>query len=496
MKYYIRLLLFSLGLALLSACQTDDVLTIRADQYGAVGDGVTLNTEVLQRAIDELSDHGGGRLLFTRGKYLTGSLLLRSNIEIRLDEGATLLGSTNPYDYIDLSEEKGAGDNSTTALILASKCHNIRFSGRGNIDGQGRELALNVDSLHHIGELIDQHYNTRRNYPNETARPKLFYITECDSVFVDDLTLGNSACWGLSFDRCHHLRLTGITVHNRVYWNNDGTDMTDCHDVIVRNCQIHSGDDGICLKSYHPDMNQDILIEDCVVSSSSNAIKLGTASWGGFRNITIRNITVFDTFRSAVAVQCVDGGTIDNVLAENIKATNVGSAFFVRLGHRNGDKPGSLSNVTFRNFDVSTVYYRPDIMREQAGPDVGSFHNPFPLSICGLPDAKISNVTAENIRISYPGRATKGMAYIGLYRVKSIDEKADQYPEYSMFGELPSWAFYVRHVDGLNLSDIHLELRDTDFRPAFVFDDVQRLQLSNIQLPEGMTLDSQIFQVE
>lgn len=101
--------------------------------------------------------------------------------------------------------------------------------------------------------------------------------------------------------------------------------------------------------------------------------------------------------------------------------------------------------------------------------------------ICGIPDNCIENVTLENIEVSYPGRASKGMAYVPLWRVKDVPEQIQKYPEFTMFGELPAWALYVRHVKGLTLRNIRFSLRDTDFRPAFVFDDVEDIRKDNVQ---------------
>ena len=115
---------------------------------------------------------------------------------------------------------------------------------------------------------------------------------------------------------------------------------------------------------------------------------------------------------------------------------------------------------------------RPDEAYDLRGPEVDFFHNPFPSSICGIPDNRIENITLENINIQYPGRATKGMAYMPLWRIQDVPEQIDKYPEFTMFGELPSWGFYVRHVDGIHFKNVHLTLADEDFRPPYIFDDV------------------------
>ena len=119
----------------------------------------------------------------------------------------------------------------------------------------------------------------------------------------------------------------------------------------------------------------------------------------------------------------------------------------------------------------------PDIDYKIRGPELSFFHNPFPASISGLPGHYVENVTIENIEISYPGRADKGYAYVPLWNLASVPEQENQYPEFSMLGDLPSWGFYVRHVDGLVLKNVRLSIREDDFRPAYVFDDVKNVRL-------------------
>lgn len=458
--------------------------TLRTDLLQIPADGRTLCTQQLQQAIDDISKKGGGRLVLNKGTYLTGGLVMPSGVELFLEEGATLLGSTNPYDYQPISvthSNDTRNDNASMALIMADGAEHISITGSGTIDGQGLALALHVDSLHHKGERPDPNYNKRRQRPSETARPKLFFLHGCSDVRIDGVHLRNSANWGLSFHLCEQVRLTRLDIENRAYWNNDGIDLTDCKHVLVADCQINSADDGVCLKSYHADSEcYDIEIARCDIRSSASAVKFGTASWGGFRKIHVHDIKVQDTFRSAIAIESVDGGVTDSVLVERIEAKNTGNAFFLRLGQRAGDRPGVLRNVTIRQLKCEVPFGRPDEAYDLRGPEVDFFHNPFPSSISGYPDHRIENVTLEDIEVSYPGRATKGMAYIPLWRVKDVPEQIQKYPEFSMFGELPAWALYVRHVDGLDLRNIRFTLRDADFRPAFVFDDVENMKMENM----------------
>lgn len=456
-------------------------------QQGAVGDGKTLNTKSLQSAIDALHAKGGGQLYFPAGRYLTGSLQLKSNVTLYLEKEAVLLGSTSPYDYPGFSTEKELkvnNDHFDQALIYAEGVENIGITGEGCIDGQGRELALTIDSLHHTGELVDKHYNTYRKRPN--TRPKLLFMRNCRKVELRKTNFRSGAAWGLSFSLCTDLTIDSLHVENRAYWNNDGIDISDCKDVRISNCFINSADDGICLKSHNRGAwNDRVSISNCHIISSASAIKFGTESLGGFKNVTIDNIRIKDTFRSAIAIESVDGAEIENVQVSNVHAVNTGNAIFIRLGHRSGEQPGCLRNVTIKDVYVEVPFGRPDINYDLHGPAVTFFHNPFPSSISGIPGHDIENVKLENIEIVCPGRATRGMAYMSVSRLKDVPENEKGYPEFTMFEELPSWGFYVRHVKGIQMHNIKLRLQEDDFRPAFVFDRVSDVRLSDISLPEN-----------
>jgi hypothetical protein len=463
---------------------------IEVEDYGAVADGETNNTQALQKAIDDVSEKGGGTLVFSKGKYLTGFLHVKSNITLFLNEGAVLLGSTNPEDYEkleieDAPESPKTDDNSKLALLLAHKANNITITGKGTIDGQGRELAFVIDSLHHTGERIDPNYNSGSNRPGETARPKIINFSACLNITIQGVTIKNSSCWVQTYELCENLIIDNVTVESRAFWNNDGMDITDCRNVRITNCDVNSADDGICLKSYYPGYYCDsIYIANCYIRSSASAVKFGTASVGGFKNVTIDNITVKDTYRSAIAIESVDGGFIENVRVSNIIAINTGNAIFIRLGHRAGEKPGTIKDISFKNMVVQVPFGRPDEAYDMRGPELPFFHNQFPSPITGIPGHYIENISLENIEIIYPGRASKGMAYIPLWQLNRVPEKIKDYPEYSMFGELPSWGFYIRHVKGISMKNIKLKLDNYDYRPAFVFDDVQQVILENLDLPD------------
>jgi pectate lyase len=458
--------------------------------YGAIGDGKTLNTQAIQNAINTANLHGGGKVIVPKGIYLIGTIELKSDVELYLQKNATLLGSIHQADYKSLEmegrpETPKKDDNSQLALLVAFKANNISISGKGTIDGQGRELALNIDSLHHAGVAIDPDYNYQQMRPSPLVRPKLVRFSMCKNVTLLGVNCRNPAMWGLSFELCENLKLDSLDIDNRAYWNNDGIDITDSKNVVITNCNVNAADDGICLKSYYPGYYSDsVYIANCTIRSSASAIKFGTASYGGFKNVTIEKIKVYDTFRSAIAIESVDGGFIENIKVSNIIAENTGNAIFIRLGYRDGERPGSIKNVHISDMNVQIPFIRPDINYELRALNKRMHHNPAPSSIVGIPEHYIHDVVIENINISYPGRASKGKAYVPLSRLNQVPEQIKNYPEFSMFGELPAWGFYIRHAKGITMKNINLYLEDKDYRPAFVFDDVIGINMNEIILPK------------
>jgi hypothetical protein len=399
-----------------------------------------------------------------------------------------VLGSTNRFDYTGLKR--------WLALILADGQADIAITGRGTIDGQGRELALNTDALYHAGKIEDPNYSHRRRRPYEAQRPQIIELVNCQRIKISGVTMRNASCWVQTYSLCQDLTIDRIWVESNAFWNNDGLDIEDCQNVRITNCDVNAADDGICLKSEFKDAgNENIYIADCRVRSSASAVKFGTASHGGFRNVTVRNISVYDTYRSAIALESVDGGVLENIDIADIYARNTGNAIFIRLGHRNVDgEVGAAKNIRIKNVKAHVPFERPDVTYDLRGPALPFFHNPIPASITGIPGYRVENVTLEDIEITYPGRANKGMAYIPLSRLSAVPENESGYPEFTMFEELPAWGFYVRHVAGLAMKNICLRLADSDFRPAFVFDDVIDLEMDEVNLP--VDLDEAQFVVK
>ena len=444
--------------------------------FGAVPDGKTLCTYAIQSAIDYVSKKGGGRVIIPKGRFLSGSIEMKSGVELHIEKGGVLLGSPNSKHYYKLKRWVG--------FVLAHGQNNIAITGEGEIDGQGRQVALHIDSLFYAGQIDSARYNFVEMRPKYYLRPQLIEFVKCKNIQVKNVTLKNAACWVQTHDRCENIVIDNVRTESDAYWNNDGIDIQDCKNVRVTNCFVDSADDGICLKSQSSDYLCDsIYIDNCTVRSSASAVKFGTVSHGGFKNVVIKNIKVYDTFRSAIAIEVVDGGTLDNVLIDSVTATNTGNAIFIRLGERTKKASmGILKNVTIKNVKVEVAFERPDYAYEIRGPALPFFHNTFPSSITGIPGHRVHNVTLENIEIIYPGRGNNGLANAPLSRLDFIPENISHYPEFSMFKELPAWGFYVRHVEGLNFKNIKMSIKEADYRPAFVFDDVKNVNIESLEI--------------
>ncbi len=466
---------------------------ISVASFGARGNGVTPDTHAIQKAIDTAGEHGGGVVALQAGHtYLSGTLHLRSGVTLNIPMGATLLGSAHRLDYSRAANRSPISDPEVTtnrpdylrsgylALILAEHVHDIAITGRGVINGQGLALANDTRRLLAEGVLTDPPFATSR--PAEINRPMMLLVTHSQNVRVTGITLRNSSSYVQNYDHSSHVLVNGIHVDSTAYWNNDGLQISDSSHVRVVNSFINSADDGICFKSEDPHgVTEDVVIKNNTVRSSANALKFGTASYGTFRHISVSGLRVYDTFRSAVALEIVDGGTLEDVVIDGVDARNTGNALFIRLGARAKNRPpGTLRNVTIRNLRAQIPLGAPDAAYPMAGPLPAEAHNLFPSSIAGLPGHPVQNVTLENIAITFGGGGATWRANRPLDALASVPEQAATYPEFSMFGELPAWGLYVRHVDGLKLRNVRLALQTPDYRPALVSDDVRSLAINGL----------------
>lgn len=429
-------------------------------QFGAKGDGVTLNSGFIQKAIDAAAASGGGAVIVPPGRFLTGSIALRSNVTLHLQKGAVLLGSTDRFLYRKIN---------FYGLILAHNQRNIAITGEGVIDGQGVELAQNTMKLHKAGKLPSD---------NEAERPTIIHFRKCDQVTVRQITLLQSACWVQLYRECTNVLVENIKVRSCAAITNDGIDIDSCSNVVIRGCDIDSEDDGICLKS-GPRFCENVLIEHCRVRSSCNAFKLGTASVKGFRNIVCRHLEIYDTYFSGIALELVDGGVLENISISHVRMKTTNNPLFIRLGHRNANGPvGSLQQVTISD----VVAEIPNRRRSEMNKFPTYWrHNCTTLitgSITGLPGHPVRGITLRNIDITYGGIGEKPLAGHQLLEdLTKIPECAKNYPESKMFGVLPAWGMYVRHAENLTMENVRFRVSGKDYRAAVLFDDVKGLQL-------------------
>ncbi|MHC4119052.1 MAG: glycoside hydrolase family 28 protein [Planctomycetota bacterium] len=428
-----------------SAVGAEEVYDVR--DFGAEGDGATLCTGAIQKAIDRCTANGGGTVYLAPGKFLSGTIYMKTGVTLKLAAGCTLLGSKNLEDYPPTVQAfRSYTDNYTDkSLIYAEKAERIAIIGRGTIDGQGGSF--------------------RGPYK---VRPYIIRFIECRNVVTEDITIRNSPMWVQHYMACDDVRITGVTVKSRVNRNNDGINIDSCRRVLISDCNIISGDDAIVLKSTSARICRDVTVNNCVVSSRCNGLKMGTESNGGFRNIVMTGCAIYDTRLAGVALEIVDGGVMDRVVVSNITMDKVGAPIFLRLGDRarpfrkDMEKPGigTMRNITISNIEATGA-------------------NPTGCAIAGLPEAAIENVTMSNIRLSFAGGGKRADVD------RPVPEKAADYPEYSMFGRLPAYGLYCRHIKGLKLFNVQLQLAGPDERHAVVFEDVEDALIDCPDIPSG-----------
>lgn len=404
--------------------------------FGAVPDGKSLATQAIQKAIDHCATTGGGIVTVPAGKFLTNTIFLKSHVNLHIQRGAIILGSTDPKAF-------------TKAVVYAESIQNASVTGMGTIDGQG----------------------FKKYYPTSGPRHNNIRLFQSKNITVKDVTLINSSNWVFRILECDGVIVQGVRIYSFANENNDGIDI-DGKNITISDCIIDCDDDAMCLKSDDPDyLVENVAISNCVIASNCNAIKFGTASHCGFRNVSISNcvirrpseaahrrwstriqgVTSDDTVISGIALEIVDGGTIDQVNISNISMTGVQTPLFIRLGNRSGR--GSLRNVVISNMTATN-------------------ESLITSSITGIPGSYVENVMVKDVIFNYKGTGTMKEANA------SVPEKEKSYPENRMFGySLPAYGLYARHVKNLSFENFCFNLRAPDARPAVVLDDCHNVKL-------------------
>lgn len=486
---------------------TSDTTFYNVRSFGARGDGKTLDTPAVKKAIEAAALAGGGTVRFPAGTYLCFSIQLKSNIGLYLDQGATILAADpkvakGSYDLPEPNEwdmyQDFGHSHWRNSLIWGIGLENVSILGPGRIDGQG----LTRRSPRPRRPIQTGDRPTTLGGGNTGASPQSPLGEDDDPSVMNGL--GNKA---ISLKLCRNVVLrdfsildgghfailaTGVdnlTIDNlKVDTNRDGFDIDSCRNVRISNCSVNSpNDDAIVLKSSYAlgfaRATEKVTISNCVVSGydigsmldatykrtvkeapdhdgPTGRIKFGTESNGGFKNITISNI-VFDHCRG-LALETVDGGLLEDVTITNVTMRDILNApIFLRLGRRmRGPKGVAVGELRRINISNVVVY--------NADPRYASI-------IAGIPEHEIEDVRLSNIRIYYQGGGTKAQSEL------QPPERETNYPEPSMFGEIPAYGFFIRHAKGIELNHVEVSYLREDLRPAFVIRDVSNVDFFHVR---------------
>ncbi len=435
--------------------------------FGAKGDGMTIDTPAINKAIETVAASGGGVVYFPAGAYPCFSIHLKSKVTLYLDQGATIVaaesGAAGQYDPAEPNPWDKFQDYGHShwhnSLIWGEGVENVAIVGQGMIWGKGLSRGSGRET-------------PRAEDPG--VGNKAISLKNCRNVLLRDFTISHGGHFGILALAVDNFTVDNLTIDT----NRDGIDIDCCRNVRVSNCSVNSPwDDAICLKSSfglgYARATEMVTITNCFVSGfvegslldatykrtpprdnfhPTGRIKFGTESNGGFKNITISNC-VFDYCRG-LALETVDGGLLEDVSISNITMRDITNApIFLRLGNRMRG-PGGVTVGQLRRINIS------DIVVYDADPRFGSI-------ISGIPGHDIEDVKLSNIRIYYRGGGTKEQAAL------EPPEKENAYPEPSMFGDIPAYGFFVRHAKGIEFSGVTVGWLKEDLRPAFLLSQVR-----------------------
>jgi polygalacturonase len=449
--------------------------------FGATGDGKTIDSSAINRAIEDAAAAGGGTVYFRAGNYLCYSIRLKSKVAIYLDAGATIVAAdpagdaTRGYDLAESNQPwedyQDYGHNHWhNSLIWGEGLESVSIWGPGVIWGKGLSRGWGA------GPKAEQ----------AGVANKAIALKNCHNVLLRDFSILHGGHFGILATGVDNLTIDNLKIDT----NRDGMDIDCCRNVRITNCSVNSPwDDGICLKSSfalgYARATEMVTISNCLVSGSyeegalldgtfkrfaadakvprRGRIKFGTESNGGFQNIAISNCAFEGC--SGLAIESVDGAVIEDVSCSNITMRDVfGAPIFIRLGARMRG-PGDVPVGRIRRVILSNI----TCLNARGSEPISSI-------LSGLPGHWIEDVKMSDIMIVHPGGGTTGDAE------RRLPEKEKDYPEPNMFGTTPSHGFFIRHVKGLEMNGIKIEHAGKDLRPAFVVDDVEGVEFGGIKV--------------
>lgn len=445
--------------------------------YGAKGDGKTLDSPAINAAIEAAVRDGGGQVLLPAGTYLSGSIRLKSNIDLHLSAGCTILAAPASMKAYDPSESFGGfpeyQDGGHTyfhnSLIWAEGQTNVSITGHGMIDGQG----LTKKDTEKAGKVQGGSIGTG---------DKAIALKLCRNILIRDVTIFRGGHFAIITTGCDRGTIDNVTIDT----NRDGIDIDCCKYITVTNTKVNTpSDDAIVLKSSYALKQavpcEHILITNCLVTGYKlgtfldgtyqpeavnwvcGRIKLGTESNGGYRNITISNCTC--VWSSGLAFEEVDQGRMENICVTNIAMEHVHHyPIYITTGCRNRGPKEVTQPSSARNIQISNVI----------ATDCDSLCS---IIVTGMKDEPVRNVWLSNIRLTFRGGGTKDLVK------RDYREQGTNYPEPRWAGPTPAYGLYARHVEGLHVNDVTFRYERPEYRPAIILDDVRDATLNQIDAP-------------
>ncbi len=449
--------------------------------YGLVSDGKTLNRDALQKLIDKVHAEGGGDIVFANGDYVLSTVYLKDGVRLRVEKDAKILGAMSFYDYDP--EEKyeyplyqdSSHSNFHCSMFVAENCSNIAITGNGTID---------------MRSVWDENDERRIKHRG----PKCIALKSCKNIEISGVDVLNATDIAVYFSDCENVDIHGLNMRVHI----DGISPDNSRNVKIYDCDIEAGDDAIAFKSSY-NLNklgscESIYIRNCKLKSRCNAIKIGTETNGKFKHIEITDVEIRETRFAGLAVESVDGATVDGIRFSNIVMKNVGTPFFVHLGKRlrgpAGTKIGEIRNITFENIKAEGPYEpyeaipwsydsfkQNDTVQEPWKIGRGEGFNdenenlkdgPWQITsnVCGLRNHLLKSIIFKNVALKVSGGAKDYM--------REVPETAQSYPEVYVYGRvLPAKGIYFRHAENVTLENVTVETYRPDTREDFVFDDVK-----------------------
>jgi len=438
--------------------------TYNIRDFGAKGNGVTIDTIALQAAIDACNKDRGGTVLVPAGVFVIGTIEMKSNVTLHLAAEGKLLGSADGKQYHAVDAIPLRGDTTLEdgnwALIFAVKANNFAVEGPGTIDGQGaqfRSPSRGVLPPAGIGGA---------------QRPYHLLFHQCENFSVRDLFLKDCAYHSIRIIQSGHVKLDGIRIHNRVNRNNDGFHFISAHHVYMSNCDVLCQDDACALFG----SCQFITVTNCSFSTRWSVFRFGG---GVAENITVSNCLIYDTYGCPIKIRGGEGPRLENISFSNLVMKNVTGPISICLGprnHRQGEPApateGIVRNISFRGIraTVSVPVPLTDV------PFVSNY-NPGEIKSCiGLSGvgAYIENISFDDVHVSFPGGGT---AEEGA--VRDVPKVVG---EYYAAGIFPAYGMYARNVRGLTLNNVRFDVAGVELRPAIVFDHVEDTTVNGLSV--------------